>query len=381
MQRIVIDSNKDIKKRYVAEINKIKKRKITGLRRFAEQIEKNNIPASQKHIDYLNEIADYFDDIMDVLPEEIDVFLNKHQKLHMNEDELNEQFIIKKESKENETDDDSENENDEEDLNDNKGEKESTVVFWEKIVGIMGYPHVRDSIIIPYMKEQNIRACVYCNAEYLAYVDGEKKVLKRNKKGTSVTTKMIKLGRFQIDHFMPQSLFPFLCISFYNLQPSCSYCNLWKSDEPKIEFNLYTKNKSKIDPFLINLDPESINRYVLSHNINDLKIIIDTPNEKKLIKNHKDVFAIDKLYESYLDEAEEIVWKALIYNETNVEQLKENYKDIFDKLKIDVGRFLYGYYDNEPNIHIRPLTKMKQDIFKQVKELAPGIYEIMNESQ
>lgn len=55
-----------------------------------------------------------------------------------------------------------------------------------------------------------IKACVYCNASYTVATDDDR-------------------ATFQIDHSYPKSKYPFLCTSFFNLQPSCMHCNQIKS--------------------------------------------------------------------------------------------------------------------------------------------------------
>ena len=53
-----------------------------------------------------------------------------------------------------------------------------------------------------------VRVCPYCNRNYI-FLD------ERNK-------------ACEFDHFYPQSQYPLLAASFYNLIPSCSVCNIWK---------------------------------------------------------------------------------------------------------------------------------------------------------
>jgi len=60
-------------------------------------------------------------------------------------------------------------------------------------------------------KRLNIRICPYCNANY---------------------TRVSVDGRFRADleHFFPQSLYPYLSVSLFNLLPACQTCNKLKSN-------------------------------------------------------------------------------------------------------------------------------------------------------
>lgn len=378
MRRIYIEKEDEgVAKEYKDLIDNNKTRKINKLNNLANVLNKN--PSYKKYANYLEEIAKNFDEIIFLVPEGLDVFLSNHTSLDLNETELKEELEIDEQDLEGDSDsrgdDDGFTENiDSSNQNNSASSSKKKFVFWERVTEIMGYDGVRNKVIVPFIKKLNIRTCVYCNAEYLSYA---KKIVEiKNKKKIAKVKKMeVTIGRFQVDHFMPQSRYPFLCISFYNFQPSCGYCNLWKSDK-SIKFNLYTQKKECVNPFLINLNVSSIKEYADTHDAEKLKIEIKTPQEPDLIVNHDEVFMVNELYKSYLDEAEEVVWMGLACNKSYVEQLKATYKDIFGDDEKYLERFLYGFYKEEKNIHIRPLTKMKQDIFKQMRDMAPKLYEM-----
>jgi 5-methylcytosine-specific restriction endonuclease McrA len=65
-----------------------------------------------------------------------------------------------------------------------------------------------------------ITVCPYCNRNF---------IFNSTKKRTS-----------HFDHFFPESKYPFLAMSFYNLVPSCSTCNTLKGKE-SIDYNPYSK--------------------------------------------------------------------------------------------------------------------------------------------
>lgn len=231
--------------------------------------------------------------------------------------------------------------------------------FYNMIERVMGYATVRDEIIVPFIKRLGIRTCVNCNSEYILSVN--RSVLMED------GNYQIELkGRFQLDHFWAKSKYPFLSISFFNLQPSCGFCNLWKRTKDG-KFNLYTDFYQKINPFSFILEKRSLLSYLLNMNKKNLNIELKS-KEKGLAENHKTVFCIEDIYKFLNDETEEIIWKAMIYNKSFLNQLRHGFKSKFSlNSNKDVFRFLYGFYPSIEDVHKRPLTKMKQDIAKQLK--------------
>lgn len=275
-----------------------------------------------KYKNYVKNIIDHFDEIIVLHPDKFEHY--RSQYFSLSEDELNSK----------------------------QWKVESNKSFADAVIEAMRYEDVRRDEIPIYMRKLEIKSCVYCNAQYTAtvHVDNDK-----------------MLGAYQIDHYKPKSLYPFLCISFFNLQPCCANCNLWKSDK-SIEFNLYTTNTSEIDPFNFSLTKESIINYMLYQDVNKLKIQLDSPNNT-LLANHKAIFHTQELYVNFNDEAEELLWKCKIYNNTYKELLLHQFVKLFPNKKQDIHRFLFGFYDKVADIHKRPLTKMKQDIYRQLSPL------------
>lgn len=102
--------------------------------------------------------------------------------------------------------------------------------FYKMIVDAMRYDYVQESIYANVMDSLGIRTCVYCNAQYaFSYSSGK-----------------IRFINYELDHWLPKSKYPYLCTSFYNLQPSCPKCNKSKLDEDVVlPFCLYTHDANK----------------------------------------------------------------------------------------------------------------------------------------
>lgn len=79
---------------------------------------------------------------------------------------------------------------------------------------------------LSFIKSLNIKYCPYCNAEtvYSIQFDGDD---------------VVKSARSALDHYFPQSEYPFLGISLCNLVPSCTRCNTDIKRDREMDFELH----------------------------------------------------------------------------------------------------------------------------------------------
>ncbi len=271
---------------------------------------------------YLNNIIVHYDELLDLKPSKFETYFRNY--FNVGKDILTDKKWIKLSGRE--------------------------ISFSDTVVKLMRYEDVRNKEIIPYLEELGIRTCVYCNSQYTPAVHVKKGHL---------------LGGFELDHNWPKSEFPFLCTSFFNLYPVCSNCNKWKS-EKKAKFVLYTDDYNQLEPFKFYLEKGSLIKYMLYQNPDVLDIVFDS-TDADLLKNHKELFHTDKYYKAFRDVAEELVWKSKTRNDVYKQQLIQSFKKLFPRRKSDINRFLYGFYSCPRDIHQRPLTKLQQDIAKQLK--------------
>lgn len=197
----------------------------------------------------------------------------------------------------------------------------------------------------------NIKTCPYCNAMLTI-------VLPKTKKENA---------RFQLDHYYPKSKFPLLSICFFNLIPSCGHCNQYKgTGTPKLgyDFHLYAKETPK-EGFKFKIPDADVAKYWLNHKIDDVKIefIPDRDSDKKYVKNHNDRYRIDRIYNTQKDIAEEIFWKASVYNESRITELIS----ILKISESEIRRMILSNYISKEEIHKRPMAKFTQDIARQMK--------------
>lgn len=284
---------------------------------------KSTITLGQNYVDYVDAIIRNYDEILTLHPKDFEAYKQSYFNM-LSDEQLSKKF--------------------------------NNSCFYEAIVDAMRYKEVRETEITKYIEKLGIRTCVYCNAQYAKTIH---------------YTNQLKAG-YEIDHYKPKSQYPFLCISFFNLQPSCASCNRWKSDEES-KFNLYTDDDDveKLNPFLFSLNESSIIKYMLVQSSDVLNIMIGS-QEPGLASNHNKRFHVNALYQSFKDEAEELLWKYKTRNDTYINQLIDSFQKKFPYKRNEIKRFLYGFYDQEKDIHKRPLTKMKQDIAKQFEDIMPN---------
>ena len=221
--------------------------------------------------------------------------------------------------------------------------------FYEEVVKLMRYEDVREKEIIPYLAQLEIHTCVYCNTQYTPTIHVKKGRL---------------IGGFELDHNFPKSKYPFLCTSFFNLYPVCANCNGWKVGR-EAEFVLYSEDPTQLNPFSFKLDRASIIKYMLFQDPELLEIVFDS-NDKTLLSSHNLLFHTEKYYGAFREVAEELIWKSKTRNAVYKRQLIDSFLKLFPRKHVDVDRFLYGFYFDPKDIHRRPLTKLQQDIAKQL---------------
>jgi len=321
MRKIEInDEVRQIAKDYATNLFKNKDEKkfnfpLKGLKKLSDKLKAAN---QDEYAKYVDNIVSNYDSILLLEPNQFEDYKKKHFK-NLKDNQLTDKVegCLPKKS------------------------------FYESVVAAMRYDEVQKSQIRQFMKKLGIKACVYCNASYA--------VDTKDKKAT-----------FQVDHFYPKSKYPFLCISFFNLQPACMHCNQIKSKSTKYEFGLYTLDKTKLDPFYFSIDDKSIIKYMLTNNSDELKFKLKSTYNSIAADKHSDFFHIDGLYAQFTDAAEEVVWKSKIYNSAYREQMLAAFKSNFSYNMADFKRFYLGFYPDKKDVNKRPLTLLMQGIAKDM---------------
>ncbi|GMN07480.1 hypothetical protein MTsPCn5_28690 [Croceitalea sp. MTPC5] len=225
------------------------------------------------------------------------------------------------------------------------------------IKDVFGYDRFRGSARAVWLSEKlNIKSCTYCNTQYSLTVARKGK------------TKLL----FHLDHFFSQDKYPYLSLSFFNLLPCCSSCNMSKSNKA---FNL----KEDIHPYVDSLDQiavfeadhSSLVEFLLNINKNKIKLLLglrakhygDTKKQKKL-DNYNEQFKIEAMYDQFNDVVAETYLKSLFYNKYKRQELVDFFKKNYGEVLSDemIKRFVTGNYMESKDLLKRPLAKMMKDI-------------------
>lgn len=212
-----------------------------------------------------------------------------------------------------------------------------------------------------------LNTCPYCNRVYINTII--------NKKTKS------QVIRPTFDHFFSQKEHSLLALSFYNLIPSCYYCNSnLKGDH---EMSLSTH----LHPYLDGFD----NDFYFNILIKDIKSDISHPGNYHIYFNTRlnnlnpkyiqvlrdndpdyygkdgnvNLFKLNTIYQSHADVVGEIVLKCDKLSKGHSDSLH----DIFGLLrtnKVEFYRYYFSNYYNEIDFKRRPLAKLTKDVVSQV---------------
>ena len=210
--------------------------------------------------------------------------------------------------------------------------------FFELIIDKMGYKYARE-ILVPIISELGIKSCIYCNAQY------------------AIGTKSGK-GLYELDHLFPESLYPALCTSYYNLQPCCASCNNSKRDH-SLDFLMYTTDKTKLEPFHLLVNWKRYNP-VYSYKSLAIDLIPNNAEDIPLKQKFEKYFSIHGVYEMHREIAEEAIWRLKCYDRRYVEMFKRRYGTVFSKDAL--YRFILGVKADKENVFARPLSKLILDL-------------------
>ncbi len=226
--------------------------------------------------------------------------------------------------------------------------------FYEHVIDCMGYTRIRSGLLREYMKDQRIKACVYCNSQY-AITTEEFKENSRKK----------RIGTYQFDHNWPESEYPFLCTSYYNLIPSCPTCNQTKLQR-KAFFNLYTTNPAELDVFRFELTPDKAVESYVEQDMDKLEVKLKCDSSQDMLDNHQELFHIDLIYTQHIDVVQRIIVILKANESFYRKSLQDSLSTLFPMGVEDPGYFFFGYYMEKENIHLQLLSKLVQDVVEQV---------------
>lgn len=201
-----------------------------------------------------------------------------------------------------------------------------------------------------------IKVCPYCNKNWI---------------NTVVDDNDDKVTNPQLDHFFPQTTFPILRLSFFNLIPSCETCNSRIKGETYLSFDKY------IHPYFEEFGPECFFDPIpldtaSSHGVGEdfmLSLEVTEHSDKSIrAKNSFEFFQIENVYDQHGDIISEIYFKKFKYGLTRIEDLLS--QDMFKGMSIDEAyRIVFSNYYNEVDFNRRPFSKLAKDTLRSLELL------------
>ena len=227
--------------------------------------------------------------------------------------------------------------------------------FYKHVIDSMGYADIRSNLLRYLTKEQGIKTCVYCNAQYAITTE----------EYTDKSNQTKRVGTYQFDHYWPESDYPFLCTSFYNLQPCCATCNQSKKDREAL-FNLYTDKEDKLDVFKFELTPDKALAAYVGQDMENLEVKLASGNSE-LLKNHQDLFHIDLIYAQHIEVVQRIIVLLRANSDYYRISLQESLEALFPMGVEDPESFFFGFHMKREYVHRQPLNMLVQDVVEVLK--------------
>jgi hypothetical protein len=189
-----------------------------------------------------------------------------------------------------------------------------------------------------------IQTCTYCNRLYTH---------------TIITATREFIARPTFDHWFPQSSYPLLALSFYNLVPSCNVCN--SSVKGALPFAL----KDIFHPYLKHPETEKLLSFKFSYTLEDhmaAKSKIISGNE--FTANSIKAMKLKELYSGHLDEIRELIYLKKAYSASYISSLNSILKLTLST--DEIYRLAFGVYLDDEHLSKRPLSKLKKDVLAEL---------------
>lgn len=196
-------------------------------------------------------------------------------------------------------------------------------------------------------KDLDIPTCPYCGRMYT------KTVISDSKK---------KVTRPTFDHWFPQSKYPLLALSFYNLIPSCNICNSSLKGDREFTLKTHFHPYHKIDDlkFTFSYDLETYQKP-------RVKIVTENDFSKDSVK----AFELEEIYKTHQDEVEDLLKIRQAYSENYIDILNKMLGNGVNLSREEVYRLAFGAHLAEDKFDRRPLSKMKKDILTELGIIKP----------
>lgn len=248
----------------------------------------------------------------------------------------------------------------------NMGIHSSNEVFLKPLLAIiLDYRLITRKIAYTLTWGLNIRTCPYCNRIWIDTV--------RDTDGGII--------RPTLDHFYSQEGYPLLGLSFYNLIPSCYYCNTYLKSVKDFSTTTHAH------PYIEGFDQDALFSFSfkglkpdISHPSNFAikfkmkpKIAADVQlrifGDKRKDIGNIPTFKLQKIYQTHRDLLGELYLKTEEVSPFYVITIKEFLTELHTS-KEEFYRFHFHNYYEDESMNMRPLSKFTKDIvLERISEL------------
>lgn len=228
-----------------------------------------------------------------------------------------------------------------------KSINDEEILFIKHMFNYKSYIQKNTPVSYEIAKIININTCTYCNRQYIITVEDNDE----------------KWIRPEFDHWFSQFYYPDLALSYYNLIPSCKYCN------SSLKHNEIMMLNRHIHPYLDNKTGFEF-RYIPVGNGYSVDVRIDKSlpdGYQRRVKETLRLYKIQEIYNVHSDfELKDLLEISHNYPGDYIETLTNTVMKDLNVSEEDVYRMLFGIEYATMKHHIRPFSKFKTDIIKQI---------------
>lgn len=227
-------------------------------------------------------------------------------------------------------------------------DSEKTGEFVDLLIGAMDYGRFKKTLYECFAN-LGVETCVYCNMQEATSSDSGE-------------------ANYQLEHFWPKKLYPFLSCSFFNFFPSCSTCNQkkgWMLDKQGFDLYMYSLQCNR-NPFLFNV-PNAVLLYKKSDEefLNDVNIEFSSPSG--YANNQITKLEIQSRYNKN-KVRRKLLGLLKRYDQNSPTQIRvtsRTFPRLFPLTLQNIEKVYVDYYQ-EKDIHREPYTKLFIDFGKQI---------------
>lgn len=196
-------------------------------------------------------------------------------------------------------------------------------------------------------KELGVEVCPYCGRQFISTV------IVGKKQGNQ---KELKVLRAEFDHYIPKAKFPMFALSFYNLIPSCHFCNssIKNVKELSTQKNIHPYQKTGAE---VTFRYDRVKK----------EIKLDFRNDDGRLKSTCKFFRLEEIYQSHTGIAERYMKEAQEFSTGLLEEYK-NFLEKNLKRKVSKKEILFRKFRIPDDIENEILGKFRKDIVEDIVE-------------